>query len=101
MLIQERESLEQKNLKWIPSEKKFAFTFDVNEAESYSFVESPYLGKDKLVLKGSETPVNIIKAQAVVNNLRVKKEYTPEKTGLIVSLLENCATGCSVLLACI
>jgi hypothetical protein len=90
MLIQERESLEQKNLRWVPSEKKYTFMFDLNEADNYEFIESPYLGKDKTcILKGSDTPINIIKAQTILNNVRVKEEYTIDNTGLIITILSN------------
>jgi len=94
MLIQERESLEQKNLRWVPSEKKYTFMFDPNEVDNYNFIESPYLGKDKTcILKDSDTPVNIMKAQTILNNVKVKEEYTVDNSGLIMKLLSNCVAS--------
>ena len=90
MLIQERTCMEQNNLRWNIETKKYEFAFDPNEANNYTFVDSNYLGKErKCVNKGSETQVDAAKAQEVINNTRLRKEYTPDLSNNIIDLLKQ------------
>ena len=99
MLIQKRESLEKKNLRWNPSEKKYKFLFDLSESDAYTFTESVYLGKEKSCLpKNPDTPTDLIREQTIINNLRIKNEYSPETNAKISLLLNQVISSDSVLI---
>jgi len=91
MLIQERDCLEQNNLKLNQSTRKYEFPFDPNEANDYTFVDSNFLGKErKCVSKSNEAIlIDTAKAQEIINNIRIRKEYNPEVSNDIVALLKQ------------
>ncbi len=88
MLVQERAALEQHNLRWNVDARKYELAFDSEELKKYAFIDSSYLGKEKsCVLAGTETPVDPAKAQEIINNNRLRKEYNPEIGNDVIALL--------------
>jgi hypothetical protein len=90
MLIQTRRCLEEKNLKWNSTTNKYEFTFDPSELNQYAFIDSAYLGKEKIcVVKESNEKVSLDKASVIINNARVKKEYEQDYGSDIISFLKQ------------
>lgn len=82
--------MEQCNLKWNVEGRRYELAFDPEELKKYTFVDSDYLGKERLcVLEGSKTPVDPAKAEELINNNRLRREYNPELSGDVVALLRQ------------
>jgi len=94
MLIQVRKSLEDKNLKWNSTTNKYEFTFDPNELNQFTFIDSVHLGKEKTcIIKESNEQVPLSKAKVIINNIRIKKEYTQDSSNDIILLLKQVANS--------
>lgn len=90
LLVQERRSMEKNNLKWNAETKTFELPFGLTELNNYTFIDSIYLGKEKqCILNSTNEILDSDTAKIIMNNLRVSKEYTPNITSNIITLLKQ------------
>lgn len=76
MLIEERTALEKHNLYYDPNTKEYKLPFDPNELNEYEFINSAFLGKDKLCLvKSSRTLLEVGKCRDLVENYQIVEEF--------------------------
>lgn len=89
MLIQQRECIEQHNLKLNPETGNYEFPSDIEE-DKYTFVESAYLGRQKgCVVKDTNEPLEPDKAKLLFNNMAIKEEYRVDVGNEITSNLKK------------
>lgn len=88
ILIKERDFMEKNNLVWSPERKKYEIPFDIKELNSYEFLDSIYIGKEKLCSpKEAGVKLEPGKAAELVQKNKFLREYNPELSHEIVALL--------------
>eukprot|EP00826_Nyctotherus_ovalis_P044637 TRINITY_DN4832_c0_g1_i3.p4 TRINITY_DN4832_c0_g1~~TRINITY_DN4832_c0_g1_i3.p4 ORF type:complete len:142 (-),score=28.69 TRINITY_DN4832_c0_g1_i3:604-1029(-) len=89
MLIQQRNCIEQYNLKLNPETGSYEFPYDIEE-NKYMLIEPAYLGKQKsCVVKDTNEPLEPDKAKLLLNDMAVKEEYRVDVGNEIINNLRK------------
>lgn len=90
MLIEERAALEKYNLDYDADAKEYKLPFDPGELKGFEFVDSAFLGKDKLCLiKSSRTLLEPGKAKELVDKYELAKECQTSFSHAIIRSIET------------
>ena len=85
--------MEQHNLKWSVETRKHDLPFDANELNDYEFMDSNYLGKDKIcIVKATKEAVEQSKALEIIHKSRLRNEHGFDFSNSIISLIRNAMT---------
>lgn len=90
MLSQMRDCMEKYNLLWSPERRKYEIPFDIKEVTDYEFLDSIYVGKEKICShKDPNIKVDLKKATELIQKNKFLKTYNPDLSNEIISLVKQ------------